>query len=182
MHIMNNPQYPLAQGFIYTEKDIFAPNVYPREMTAAFTIHEADSTDFLSVGFSIKHPDDNHNKKTARDIAYNRLVEELDIFEKEYPSRSMQIVDENDLNWLYKNIRWMHHRKLLSFTVSLKEMLYDIAEGFAIPREFTPNFFRSLTGKFIIENLTDEFMYDLVDTYVYKTMHDNNALRDSIWR
>ena len=180
MHVMNNKNYPLAMGFIYTDKDIFAPNIYPREMTAAFSLHNADSTDFLSVGFALKHPEDSNNKKTARDIAYHRLVEELESFKKDYQTKSVKSA-VNDLNMTYKKVTWMHHKKLLSFTVSTKEMMYDIAESYRIPREFTPKFFRSIDNKFIIENLTDEFMYDIIDTYVYKIMHENDALRDSIW-
>lgn len=180
MHIMKNKLYPLADGFMYTDKDIFS-QAFPRDITLAYRLFVGNCVGFASCGISYRHPLDRNCKKDARETAYKNLVHELDYFDATFPEQVNKSVDNNDMFWDYVNFNWKPHKKLVSFTAPVKHILNVNIERYITPRAFTPNFFKNLEVPFIKEHLTDEFFYDIITKYLYDVLSTNDALKASLW-
>ena len=174
MHKMINHDYPLADGFIYVDKSIFWLNIYPQETTIAYRMYNPRGQDYVSFGLAYKHESDQFSKKMGRKVSYTRIYNELQLMNNDFDSQYEASKREGDDKWRYRNRLW-HHKRLESFTVALDEMLAVIEKDYEVPRHFTPEHFKSLNASQIKTNYTDQFFYDIVDTYIYDLFKKKGA-------
>lgn len=176
MHIMNCTNYSLADGFIYSGDNFIDSLVFPKRITLCFRMFNPCGIDYVSFGLTYKHPEDNFSKSVGRKLAYTRLFNELELFDLKFNSLYNASKENGDDAWRYSNFIW-NMKTLLSFTVSLDELLKHYTEYKEVPRYFSPNYFKSLNASNLKTNFTDQLFYDVADQYIFDLLTEKGYIK-----